>query len=279
MTAQKFVIRRVDDPAVIRAYLSDDRRLAAYALGDLDPAHWPLSEFVGAYRGDQLAAIVLWYHGLQPVILTPFGDPDAVQAILERSDLPGEIYYVCTPDLGDRLGMFYERASEHREWRMVADADSARQHPQVAQIAQHVTRIKPAQASELSALYQFAAGPGEEIVAFSPAQIASGVFFGVWREGSLVATSGTHVYSPDEGICAIGNVFTHPDWRGHGFATECTAAVVHTALAANIATVVLNVRQENAPAIHIYEKLGFRRYTILLEGPALLRNSAGETPG
>jgi predicted GNAT family acetyltransferase len=132
-------------------------------------------------------------------------------------------------------------------------------------------RILPEQADLLSALYRHAAEPGEEVVAFSPWQIAHGVFYGVWDGGELVATAGTHVWSTAEKVAAVGNVFTRPDFRGRGYATICTAAVAQEALAAGLDTIALNVRRDNAPAIHVYEKLGFRRYHLFIEGPGLSR--------
>ena len=135
-------------------------------------------------------------------------------------------------------------------------------------------RIEPEQADLLAALYRKAAGPNEEIVAFSPWQIAHGVFYGVWHDSALVATAGTHVWSAAEGVAAVGNVFTQPEFRGRGYATLCTAAVAREAIAAGLDTVVLNVRQDNAPAIRVYEKLGFRRYHLCIEGSGWLRPSS-----
>jgi predicted GNAT family acetyltransferase len=97
------------------------------------------------------------------------------------------------------------------------------------------------------------------------------MFYGIWDGGTLVAAAGTHVWSPAEGVAAIGNVFTRPDCRGRGYATRCTAAVMVEALRAGMDVVILNVRDGNTPAIHIYEKLGFQRYCMFWEGPGLRR--------
>ena len=43
--------------------------------------------------------------------------------------------------------------------------------------------------------------------------------------GALVAVAGTHLVSDTYGVAAIGNVFTHPDYRGRGYATLATGAV------------------------------------------------------
>ncbi|HEX3051535.1 MAG TPA: GNAT family N-acetyltransferase [Aggregatilineaceae bacterium] len=41
------------------------------------------------------------------------------------------------------------------------------------------------------------------------------------------------------------------------------------AAAAHMDPIVLNVRQDNAPAIRVYEKLGFQVGGAFIEGPAL----------
>ncbi|MBN1564524.1 MAG: GNAT family N-acetyltransferase [Anaerolineae bacterium] len=253
-------------PAPIRAFLGDDPALTAYALGDLDPDLWPDSEFIGAFHADELVAVMLLYHGLHPTIITAFGEADGVRAIFEAASLPEEMYCLLPEQFGDLITDYYALHDPHHEWRMVLDPG------QFATPDLSVTkRIEPDQAGILAALYQQATGPGEAIAAFSPAQIAQGRFYGVWIGDDLVATAGTHIWSPAESVVAIGNVFTRPDQRGQGYATVCTAAVVRDALDTAIKTVVLNVRQDNAPAIHVYEKLGFRRYHSFVEGPGLIR--------
>lgn len=257
-----YEILHLTDKAPIRAFLNRDRALSAYALGDLDDAFWPQSTFYGARRDGRLVSVVLFYDGFDPVVLVTFGEPDGVRAVFADVSLPRDIYYVLPEELDGPLSERYDCPRRHIEWRMVLDA-AAFDPPPLG----NVRRIAPEQADQLAALYRRAADPGEEIVAFSPWQIAHGVFYGVWDGGTLVATAGTHVWSTDEQVAAVGNVFTQPEHRGRGYATACTGAVARDALAAGLDTVILNVREDNAPAIRVYEKLGFRRYHLFIEGP------------
>ncbi len=260
-------VERLTHRAAIRAFLERDRRLTAYALGDLDDHLWPESEFFGALQDGVLEAVLLLYRGLAPTVLTAFGTAEGLRALLAGVALPFEVYYLWLPEYAAILAEHYELPVEaHEEWRMVLPR--ARFDPPPFN---KVLPLAPGHAGDLAELYRHAASPGEEVVAFSPAQIARGKFFGVWCGGRLVATAGTHVWSPQEGVAAIGNVFTHPAYRGRGYATQCAAAVAQAAFDVGIETVVLNVRRDNGPALRVYEKLGFQRYALFLEGPALKR--------
>lgn len=262
----RHAVVKLSDKAAIRAFLAQDRALTAYALGDLDDAFWPQSAFYAAPQDGEIGAIVLVYTGLEPPVLTAFGDPDGVGAIFEMCALPDEIYYLFLPEMESILAARYDLPHMRREWRMVLEPDGFAPAP-----CPGVRRIGPDDAGALDALYRHAADPGEAVVAFSPWQIAHGCFYGVWDSGALIAAAGTHVWSQAESVAAIGNVFTLPEHRGRGLASACTTAVAAAALDAGLQTVVLNVRTNNAPAIHVYEKLGFRLYRSFLEGPGLIR--------
>ena len=52
-----------------------------------------------------------------------------------------------------------------------------------------------------------------------------GIYYGVRRGTRLIAAAGTHVISPQSGIAAVGNVYTHREYRGQGLAKVVTSAV------------------------------------------------------
>ena len=72
------------------------------------------------------------------------------------------------------------------------------------------------------------------------------------------------------GLAAVGNVLTRLAYRGRGMATSCTSVVTEAALEEH-QDVVLNVRQDNAPAIAVYDRLGYVTHGPFIEGPALRR--------
>ena len=96
------------------------------------------------------------------------------------------------------------------------------------------------------------------------------LYFGIYQGSALAAAAGTHVRSARSSIAAVGNVLTRLAYRDRGMATSCTSAVTAAALEEH-RDVVLNVRQENAPAISVYERLGFVVHAPFIEGPAVRR--------
>ena len=131
----------------------------------------------------------------------------------------------------------------------------------------------------IEALY--AAGGPFAPDAFSPAQVAEGVFFGLesqaldqMKRGTLIAVAGTHLVAPTMGVAAVGNIYTHPAHRGKGYGQLVTSAVTEELLNRNL-LVVLNVDEGNTAAVHLYEKLGYRVHCPFVEGVGRRRTADG----
>ena len=65
--------------------------------------------------------------------------------------------------------------------------------------------------------------------------------------------------SPGARLAVVGNVLTHVDYRGRGFATAVTGAVT-AELLRTCDQVVLNVRSDNPPALNAYRRLGYQEH-------------------
>jgi GNAT superfamily N-acetyltransferase len=256
---------RLTDKAQILSYLETDRGYAAYCIGDLEPALFRDCTWAVAAREGEIEALALHYRGLDPAALVLMGAAEGLHALLARTLAPEYVYLTCRPERLDLARAFYAWDEITPMWRMVLDPARL---PPVRAVPDDVmlAPLRPAHLAQINALFVMGGG-----LAFSPAQVELGVFYGVLHAGALVAVAGTHLASESYGVAAIGNVFTHPDYRGRGYATLSTAAVAGELLRRGIRTVVLNVAQDNAPALHVYEKLGFARYCPFLEGPAKKR--------
>ena len=133
------------------------------------------------------------------------------------------------------------------------------------------TRLGPADLPALRGLYEDGAARQEIPDFFEDSMVDAGIYYGVRDAGELVAVAGTHVLTP--GAAAVGNVYVRHDARRRGLAARVTAAVARALRERGIETIVLNVRQDNATAIRVYEKLGFVVHGEFLEGFARPRTS------
>ena len=248
---------KLTDKSQILAYLETDRLYAAYAVGDLEPEMFAQSTWAGAEQASQLQALVLHFRGLRLPALFLMGDADGLRAILENVLCPERVYLTCLPEHLPVTRDFYAWDEAIPMWRMVL------QPAYFWPVEGDCVRLTPAHSNRLAELYPLGGGN-----VFGPAQMHEGAFYGVLADGQLVAAAGTHLVSPTYGVAAVGNIFTHPDYRGRGHGTATTSAVVAELLHRGIRDVVLNVGQDNAGAIRIYERLGFERYCPFLEGPA-----------
>jgi len=122
----------------------------------------------------------------------------------------------------------------------------------------------------INRLYSSEGGPAS----YSASHVEDGVYFGVMMDGSLVSIAGTHVVSPMEGVAVVGNVFTHPRYRGLGLATIATSAVTGDLLE-HCPLVVLTVEVGNDPAVRIYERLGYETHCKLHETPLIRKEPFG----
>jgi RimJ/RimL family protein N-acetyltransferase len=241
----------------ILPYLETDCLYAAYAIGDLEPGMFEHCAWAGAERGGQMQALALLFRGLEPPALFLMGHTDGLRAILERVPYPDIVYFTCRAEHLDMARDLYRWEKVIPMWRMALQP--ARFRP----VEGDCLRLGPDHSQQLTELYALGGGN-----AFSPTQMEHGVFYGVRTGGHLVAAAGTHLVSPTYGVAAVGNVFTHPDHRGRGYATAATSAVVAGLLQLGIRDVILNVSQDNPVAVRIYERLGFERYCPFLEGHA-----------
>jgi predicted GNAT family acetyltransferase len=82
-----------------------------------------------------------------------------------------------------------------------------------------------------------------------------GSYFGVIKEGKLVAVTGERMKMND--FTEVSAVVTHPFYTGKGFAKQLVAHTVNNIFDEN-KTPYLHVAETNFEAIRLYEKLGFK---------------------
>lgn len=81
----------------------------------------------------------------------------------------------------------------------------------------------------------------------------------IWEENGRVIGNASLIPIRPAGANSflIANVAVHPDFRGRGIGQMLTAAAADYAQSRRVPSTWLQVRADNAPAVHIYDKLGF----------------------
>jgi len=259
-----YIVQPLTDVQAIRSVLAPRVEYTAYALGQLEPALFPRTRWYYA-RGTTGTGMVLHSRGGLGDATFVLGDPDAVAAILSIHPGTAQTYATCQPQHLDVLRRYYRLANQQPMIRMGVTRETFTAVREISSVVLSGVDIR-----KVNALYGSEGGPSYYI----PEHIDSGVYRGIVEDGRLVAVAGTHVVSRQEGAAVVGNVFTHPGFRGRGFATATTSAVTE-ALLEYCDHVVLTVDPNNAPAVAAYARLGFREVCQLVEASAARRDPSG----
>ena len=242
------VARVTTDKVLLRTLLERDRLYAAYALCDLEEREFARTRWGVAWDGDVPIALVLEYNGPTPQPLVVMGREDGIAVVLRDLIRPRIAYVAAPAEVLPAIETAYRVDPGPSMVRMWVDRVYFRPYPATVQ------RLLPVEIGDLNRLYQLG------FAAWLPSSaIADGVYYGLRVNGQLVAAAGTHVVSPTARLAVVGNVLTHMDYRGRGFATAVTGAVT-AQLLRTCDQVVLNVRSDNPAALNAYRRLGYREH-------------------
>jgi RimJ/RimL family protein N-acetyltransferase len=201
-----------------------------------------------AMDGDEIVATALEYSGMTPQPMFVMGRDDGIEAILHDVVRPRAAYVAALTDSLPAVQTHYRVDPGPPMVRMFVDKVRFRPYPA------DVRRLLPIEIGELNRLYQLG------FASWLPSSsIAEGVYYGIRVGGRLVAAAGTHVISPQARLAVVGNVLTHIDYRGRGYATAVTGAVT-AELLRTCDQVALNVRSDNPPALQAYRRLGYAEH-------------------
>lgn len=244
-TRESVQARSTVDRVLLREYLERDRLFAAYAICDLAEREFPRTRWGVARSGDEVVSIAMEYSGLTPQPMFVMGRPEGIAAILKDVVRPRAAYVAAKVESLPAVAQHYKVEPGPEMIRMWVDRGTFQ--PVMAR----VDRLLPVEVHELNRLYQLG------FAAWLPSSaVAEGVYYGIRVNGRLVAAAGTHVVSKEAGLAVVGNVLTHAEHRGRGYAKAVTSAVT-AELLRYCDQVVLNVRADNPPAIAAYRRLGY----------------------
>lgn len=262
--------RVVTERELLKALLGRDPVTCAYMLGDLDEAYSDFCTWYGVDGPDGLEAVLLVYDALSVPVLISYGQSGAIEAIIAKfwHELPGRALVHLQPHHLAAFDQVFGAEGLVPMLRMGLDARGFRPSHGDASTVEQLSHRDTGEIIELYTHY-----PDNF---FEPAQLDSGHYCGIRVDGRLVSVAGVHVVSHEASVATLGNIVTHPDFRGRGFSTVCTSHLCARLISEGIGTLALNVRRENRSAVRVYEKLGFRYHSTYREGLVV---RSGETPG
>jgi ribosomal protein S18 acetylase RimI-like enzyme len=269
-TLPRFRIHEERDRHVIDAAFAEDRAFAAYAIANLElglfeHAHYWIAE------GSPGVGVLMHSDSRVGRAMVIAGDEAAADALLSLHPGPYTTYLAtAAPEHMDAIERTYTTAGALEMQRMAVTNAS------FSGVPGEVRRLRREDARALNMLYSAEGAP----TGYSGEHIEQGVYYGAYEAGRLVSVAGTHVVAPNAGIAVVGNVFTHPGYRGAGLATRVTSAVTEELLERRGCTLVaLTVNPENMPAVRAYRRLGYEPGARVVEARLRRRDPTGISAG
>ncbi len=241
----------------LASFLSRDRLLCAYAIADLDRAYVGGARWWVAHRAGAPVAAALLFFDLSFRPLFVYGEPRAAALLLRQGVNEPRVVVTAPSELADAVESEYRVDRLDSMLRMVVDRETFRAVDHAGCV-----RLDAPHLDDVIDLYGLASR-----TYFTPARLQQEIYYGSYDGGMLVAAAGTHVRSREFGLAAVGNVLTRLSYRNRGFGRACTSAVTAACLEEH-RDVVLNVRENNTPAVAVYRRLGYRVHAPFVEGLA-----------
>jgi RimJ/RimL family protein N-acetyltransferase len=268
----RYRVEPLEDPEAIHLLVRRKPAYAAYALAHLEPrlfprSYWwravPLAAAGSSPAPDGGEALVMHARtGLGPSLVA-LGAPEALEAILRLH--PGPFYTFATFQV-EHASVARRHFSLSRRGVSIRMSVSVETFRPVNGDARRLSSRNLGDVDDL----QRSEGFGFH----SAAALDDGVYYGVYEAGRLVAMAGTHVVAPEMGVAIVGNVVTHARYRRRGYGAAATSAVT-AALLETCPHVLLTVEERNEPALHIYQRLGYREECHLIESGARRKDALG----
>lgn len=262
-TGAPYIVEAIHDATRIRPILQHNRAYAAYAIAQLDRQMFDDNEW---YRASGPAGNALLLHSRSGLGRAMFaiGDADALDAALSLHPGPRFAFGSLYPDHRKVVEKYFVMTRPQTMYRMSVTEATFRP------VTGDARRLRGVDVVAVNRIYSIDGGP----TAYRPSHLEEGVYYGIEIDGRIASVAGTHVVSAAEGVAVVGNVFTHPRYRGGGLATEVTSAVTQEVLK-YCDLVVLTVEEQNAPALNIYLKLGYKTECTLHETPLIRKDPIG----
>jgi ribosomal protein S18 acetylase RimI-like enzyme len=236
----------------IEAFLRHNTFLHLYSIGDLDDFFWEHTTWYALKDAQQVKELVLLYTATSlPVLLSITTEPtDLMKALLQSIIhlLPKQFYAHLSGNLATVLSDEYQIQSHGVHYKMALRNKLCLENFDTSEVIQ----LTLSDVNDLKELYH-QSYPGNW---FEPRMLETGYYYGIRRGDTIVSVAGVHVYSQQYKVAALGNITTHPQFRGNGLAKVVCAKLCQTLLQ-TVNHIGLNVKVDNTTAIKCYTNLGF----------------------
>lgn len=249
-SGEELHVRRVISASLVRTcrrFLAQNPIVNVLPLGDLYSPLLQVSDVYSAIKSSRVVGVCAIYRAFStPSIVFGTATPEIKQVLLEKAltEISDEFISLCLPSDVDLFKEYSTILHYHPEQQMVANPPKKIEHSDI--------KVEKVSKKELELLNRFYIKHRAE--AWVPIQFKAGPYYCVKHDDKIVSAAGIHLVTPQ--ITQLGNIITDEAYRNQGFATVCTNVLVAD-LASRGRIISLFVRTDNAPAIHLYEKLGF----------------------
>jgi len=260
---QREAMRLLADPGAARTFLRLDVPLWAWPLCTLGAREWPFVRLWVDDLDDPTAGLWIFDHPSWGGSVQAFGPPATLERMLHSARLPGRAFVRILPAMRSALTERYRFDWLEPIVRMHVTPETLVEPLQV----RLVERLGLEHAGALASLY--ALWPESR---FQTNRLRQGYQYVGIREGDRVVAVAEQVLAArEDGLAVVQGVLVHPAWRGRGLAAAVTAALTSRLFAEGARDVVLDVRENNLPALAAYARIGYRQHVTLLAGPGSVR--------
>ena len=248
MNATKIIC--LHDKKEIETFLRKNVYLNIYCIGDMDDFFWPYTTWYAYKDNEEIQAIVLLYSGRALLTLVALLEENQTKHLLQNIVhlLPGKFHAHLCSGAQTALEYKYNMKSHGKYYKMALKNKSLLFNANCSEVVQ----LTNEDMDEILKFYK-QAYPGNW---FDSRMLQTKQYYGIRKDNRLVSIAGIHVYSEKYKVAALGNIVTHPDYRGNGFGKSVTAKLC-IELSQKVEHVGLNVKSDNEAAISMYKKLGF----------------------
>ena len=243
---------QIKNKEIIEKYLRKNTALNLYQIGDLDDFFYKFTDWHAMVDNkDEVKQIVLIYSGTDLPVMLSLCDRDEAEMkeLLKdlKGSLPEKFYSHLSKGLAEVLRDDYKTIFHGKYLKMSLSKENF--FPQDEN--KNIRRLSVDDLDKIEKIYY--RYPGNW---FDKRMLETGKYFGYFIDGNLAGISGIHVYSEKYRIAVLGNITTHPLYRGKSICTKVTSELCRD-LFKTVDDIGLNVHNENIAAIKSYKKIGF----------------------